>query len=188
MRPFNVTDDDDDETTTDDDDDAVYPVTIIPISKELTFNEKLTMWVVCFAIAAWCLKERYCKEYFCCRCCWWWTRIVRTPDQVESEFRHKVRQRRYDFDVNLGNEAPDHNLDETQDGDEEEEYMVLNNQKEEMVLVHETMASKRASKVNQFNESAIVVDWAEPSERSERNMEAERTALQSKTLDPLNES
>ena len=46
---------------------------------------------------------------------------------MENEFRYKVRQTRYDFDVNLGNDAPDHYLDETQDGDYEEDYMVLNN-------------------------------------------------------------
>ena len=40
MRAFNVTDDEDETTTSDDDgDDPVYPVTIVPISKELTFNE-----------------------------------------------------------------------------------------------------------------------------------------------------
>ena len=78
MRAFNVTDDEEETTTTEDDgDEPVYPVTIIPISKELTFNERLTMWVVFFAIMSWCVKERYCKDYFCCRCCWWWKRIER---------------------------------------------------------------------------------------------------------------
>ena len=92
MRSYNATDDEEETTTTDDDeDDPVYPVTIIPISKELTFNEKLTMWVVLFAILTWCLKERYCKEKCCCSCCFWWTRIVRQPDEIENEFRLKVR-------------------------------------------------------------------------------------------------
>ena len=144
MRAFNVTDDEDETTTTDDDgDDPVYPVTIVPISKELTFNERLTMTVVLFAIMSWCIKERYCKDYFFCKCCWWCRRIERQPDEVESEFRLKVRQTRFDFDVNLGEDAPDHNLEDTQDLEEEEEHMLLNNQKDEIVLIHETMASKQ---------------------------------------------
>ena len=57
--------------------------------------------------------------------------------------------------------------------------MLLNNQKDEIVLVHETMASKQKQKVldmEDFVSQQIVVNWAESSHRSEKNLEAEKNA------------
>ena len=69
--------------------------------------------------------------------------------------------------------------------------MLLNNQREEIVLVHETMAQKQKQKVFDMEDSVnqpIVVNWAESSRRSEKNLDAEKNAQKAEIIDDLNES
>ena len=107
LRPFNVTDDDDDDEEDDDDDDDVpfYPKDVIPISKEITFNEKVVMFVFYFAICVMCCKNKYCMDgcyYKCFACC---IRQKRELDDVEIDFNLKVRTKKLGFDVNMSIDA-----------------------------------------------------------------------------------
>lgn len=107
LRPEEIEDDDEDETDDDDDEDTpFYPRAVIPISKELTFNEEVIMLIVLFGILAMCCKNRYCYEGFDCRCCCHMCkRIPPEKDFVEKEFLYKVKTKPLGFDVNLGDQA-----------------------------------------------------------------------------------
>ena len=113
LRAYERDDDDDEEETTVEEDDsgkvAKYPVTIIPISRALTFNEKIILWVFIGGILLMCCKNKYCYSnlWFCHAftrrwCCpWCCERVKRREDMVEKEFKHKVRVKKLDFDVNM---------------------------------------------------------------------------------------
>ena len=150
MRAFNRTDDDDEEESNDDDDDDApsYPVEVIPISKELTFNEKVVMWVVLMGIIFVCAKEAFCPEYalipgFC-------PRLVREPDDVEREFHFKVRQKKLGFDVNVSDDEGGGQDEETQvmeDEDEIQDHLILNDEKTDVTLIYNEIAfAKNQSK------------------------------------------
>ena len=112
LRAFNKTNSTDDNKAEDDDDDEdrpPIPIIIIPISKQLTFNEKVVMNVVFWAIILYCAKKKWCynnlcfccpcMRNYCCPCCC--ERVKRKKDLVENEFKHKVNSKRLDFDVNM---------------------------------------------------------------------------------------
>jgi len=107
LRPEEIEDEDEDDADADDDDDTpFYPRDVIPISKELTFNEEVIMLIVMFGICAMCCKNRFCYEGFDCRCCCHMCkRIPSEKDFVEKEFFYKVKEKKQGFDVNLGDQA-----------------------------------------------------------------------------------
>ena len=117
LRAFERDDDDDeeDDTTEDEDEDkkiAKYPAVKVIISRELTFNEEVVLFVFTFAILLMCCKNYHCYDNLfgchpCLRrwCCpWCCARVPRKRDSVEKEYDHKVRKRKLDFDVNMQEE------------------------------------------------------------------------------------
>ena len=83
----------------------VYEYEPIPISKDLTFNEKVIVGVFLAGIIAMCWRNNFPEATKSCNYCWGFCkREKRKPDPLEAEFDFKVKKKEYGFDMESSDE------------------------------------------------------------------------------------
>ena len=131
LRAYNKTEDEKENKAEEDDDDdeerPKYAREPIPISRRFTFNEKVIINCFLWGILLYCAKKKWCYNNLCCccLCCRKYCcpcmceRIPRESDDVENEFVEKVKQKKWDFEVNMSESDEEEGIFEETQANEE---------------------------------------------------------------------